>query len=236
MHEGIDSRITADLHPATVRHLEAYDDDTASVLARTESAFDNAYKTLIRVNDACEAARADPTMTPAAAVVKGQALADKALTGMTRAFDAASDNLKTIIAGIEQEFNAPIECKAGTMMSSELRAYVAKLPDNERLDFVLRAIKDDDQRLATAVLGAPAVLSGLKPEMMSVLTQAFREHHQPLEAKRLKAAKAGLDLLGARAPAIFGDLAKAVGADRATVERHRAAAARTAEAVRALEA
>lgn len=233
MSDGIDTRVSADLHPGVVAHLDSYDDDTASILARTESAFDNAYKTLIRVNDAAEAARSDPTMTAAAAIVKSQTFADQAFKGIAAGFDGATDNLKTVIAGIEREFSAPIECQAGTMMSGELRAYVAKLDQNKRLDFVMNAIKDDDQRLATAVLGAPAVLSGLKPEMMPVLRQMYFEHHQPVQAKRLKAAKAGLDLLGARAGLVFRNLERAVGADRATVNKHRAAAARTAKAFEA---
>lgn len=236
MFDGVDTRVPADLHPATVRHLDSYDEETSSVLAATESAFDTAYQQLIRVNDACEAARADPTMTPAAALVKSQEFADQSFKTLAARFDGASANLKTVIAGIEQEFSAPIESKAGTMMSSELRAYVAKLPQKQRLDFVMGAIKDDDARLITAVLGAPSYLSGLKPEMMPVLRQMYFEHHQPVQAKRLKAAKAGLDHLGARAPLLFKALAKAVGADRATVERHRTAAARTASAAKALEA
>lgn len=230
MADNIDSRVSADLHPGVVGHLDSYDDDTASVLARTESAFANAYQTLIRVNDACEAARSDPTMTPAAALVKGQAFADQAMTSLTAGFDAATENLKVIIAGIEQEFAAPIESRAGTMMSTEIRAYIANLPDEKRNDFVMRAIKDDDQRVITAVLGAPAILSGLNPKMMPSLTRLYHEHHSPIQAKRLRAAKAGLDLLGQRSGLLFKNLQRAVGADRATVEKHRAAAARTAKA------
>lgn len=58
----------------------------------------------------------------------------------------------------------------------------------------------------------------------------FHEHHEPLKAKRLKAAKAGLDLIGERAGLVFSVIQSAIGSDHQKVARFRAAAAKTAKA------
>jgi len=66
--------------------------------------------------------------------------------------------------------------------------------------------------------------------MQNILTRMFHEHHQPLQAKRLKAAKAGLDLIGERAGLVFSVIQKAIGSDHQKVAKFRAAAAKTAKA------
>lgn len=230
MSESIDTRITPALHPINVRELDGYSDETAGILAMTESAFAHTYEQLKKVFDASEAVRAVPTLTEAAAAIKAQDYADKAFTGMAQRFDAAAANLKTIVASIETDLTAPVESKASSTLSAEIRSYVAKLPDGERMSFVRKAITDGDARTATAILGAPSYLSGLTPDMQAVLTRMFHEHHEPIKSKRLKAAQAGLDLIGERSGLIFRVLEKAVGADPKKVARYRAAAAKTAKA------
>lgn len=230
MLENIDTRITPALHPLNVQELDGYSEETAGILATTESAFAHAYQQLGKVFDASEAVRSDPTLTEAAAVVRIADYGDKAFTGMAQRFDAAAANLKTIVASIETELTAPVESRASSTLSAEIRSYVAKLPDGERMSFVMKAIKDDDTRTASAILGAPAYLSGLTSDMQAVLTRQFHEHSNPLQAKRLKAAQAGLELIGGRANLVFSQIQKAVGADHKKVARYRAAAAKTAKA------
>lgn len=230
MSESIDTRITPALHPINVQKLESYSDETVGVLAKTESAFAHAYEQLGKVFDASETVRADPTLTEAAAVLRIADYGDKAFTGMAKRFDDAAANLKTIVASIETELTAPVESKASSTLSAEIRAYAAKLPDGERISFVRKAITDGDTRTASAILGAPAYLSGLTGDMQAILTRQFHEHSNPLQAKRLKAAQAGLDLLGERAGLVFSQIAKAVGTDPKKVARYRAAAAKTAKA------
>lgn len=230
MSESIDTRITPALHPVNVRELDDYSEETAGVLARTESAFAHAYEQLAKMFDASEAVRADPTLTEAAAVLRIADYGDKAFTGMAKRFDDAAANLKTIVASIETELTAPVESKASSTLSAEIRAYAAKLPDGERISFVRKAITDGDTRTASAILGAPAYLSGLTSDMQAVLTRQFHEHSNPLQAKRLKAAQAGLELIGGRANLVFSMIQRAVGTDHKKVARYRAAAAKTAKA------
>jgi len=44
MADEIDTRVTPSFHPDTVRAIDEYDDDTASILAGTEAAFNEAYR------------------------------------------------------------------------------------------------------------------------------------------------------------------------------------------------
>jgi hypothetical protein len=230
MFDNIDTRITPALHPLNVQELDGYSEETAGILSKTESAFAHAYEQLGKVFDASEAVRSDPTLTEAAAVLRIADYGDKAFMGMAKRFDDAAANLKTIIASIETELTAPVESKASSSLSAEIRSYVAKLPDGERMSFVVKAIKDSDTRTASAILGAPAYLSGLTADIQAVLTRQFHEHSNPLQAKRLKAAQAGLELNGGRANLVFSAIQKAVGADHKKVARYRAAAAKTAKA------
>lgn len=230
MSESIDTRITPALHPINVRELDDYSEETTGVLARTESAFAYAYELLGKMFDASEAVRADPTLTEAAAVLRIADYGDKAFAGMAQRFDDAAANLKTIVASIETELTAPVESKASSTLSAEIRSYVAKLPDGERMSFVMKAIKDDDARTASAILGAPSYLSGLTSDMQAVLTRQFHEHSNPLQAKRLKAAQAGLELIGGRANLVFSMIQRAIATDPKKVARYRAAAAKTAKA------
>ena len=231
MSESIDTRITPALHPINVQKLESYSDETAGILAKAECAFAHAYEQLAKMFDASEAVRADPTLTEAAAVLRIADYGDKAFIGMAKRFDDAAANLKTIVAGIETELTAPVESKASSTLSAEIRAYCKALPDGERLAFVRKAITDGDIRSASAVLGAPAYLSGLTSDMQAVLTRQFHEHSNPLQAKRLKAAQAGLDLIGERAGLVFSMIQRAIGTDPKKVARYRAAAAKTAKAL-----
>lgn len=230
MAHNIDTRVSPALHPLNVQELDGYSEETAGILSMTEGAFAHAYEQLGKVFDASEAVRSDPTLTEPAAVVRIADYADKAFTGMAQRFDAAAANLKTIVASIETELTAPVESRASSTLSAEIRSYVAKLPDGERMSFVVKAIKDSDTRTASAILGAPPYLSGLTGDMQAVLTRQFHEHNNPSQAKRLKAAQAGLDLIGERANLVFSHLQKAVGADPHKVARFRAAAAKTAKA------
>jgi len=230
MSENIDVRVTPSLHPINVREIDGYDDETSTLLGPTESAFAHAYEELAKVHDASEIVRAAPTLTEAAALVKAQDFADRALTCIAKRFDSAVANLNVVIGSIEQDLSAPVESRASNSLSAEIRAHCKALPDGERMSFVTKAIKDGDTRTASAVLAGTAYLSGITSDMQSVLTRLFPEHDPPSQAKRLKAAKGALALIGERAGLVFSQLESAVGADPRKVARFRAAAAKTAKA------
>ena len=211
MSEEIDTRVAAGLHPGVVRALDHYDDDTASILAPTEAAFTEAYAGIGKVHDAKEKAGTNPTWNEARQLIETDNFGQAMFAQIAKRFDNAASNLKTIIGGIEKEFAAPIESKAAGIIAQEIRSHVKGLKTAERMTFVQAAIRDGDQRTATAILGAPAYLSGMETETQAVLTQMYHEHHEPVKAKRLNAARAGLDLVETKGGMVHTQLAKAIG-------------------------
>lgn len=221
--ETIDTRVTPSLHPRNVHEIDGYDDETASILAATETAFSEAYKAVGRVHDARAAAADNPVLNEAAQLIETQNFADKILAQVTKRFDSADANLATIINSVEKELSAPIETTGAAGIASEIRAHVAALPTGKRITFIQAAITDGDKRTATAILGAPPYLSGIDGEMQKTMTRLYHEHHNPKLAKRLRAAQGARDLLGRNAPLLFGEMKKAVGDDPRKIARLRAA-------------
>lgn len=225
MADEIDTRVTPSFHPDTVRAIDAYDDDTASVLAGTEAAFSEAYIAVGRVHDAREAAKTNPTWNEAQQVIATQDLADKLTLNLAKRFDSATAGLTRVIEGLERDLSQPIEGKGVGAMSAEIRAYVKGLPEGQQMGFIRNAIEAGDERTVGAVLGGVPYLSGITPEMQTVLLRLHHEKTNPRAAKQLRAAKAGLELIGERAGLLFGQMEQAVGAKQAKVQKLRAAKA-----------
>jgi len=225
MADEIDTRVTPSFHPDTVRAIDEYDDDTASILAGAEAALTEAYIGVGRVHDAREASKTNPAWNEAAALIETQNFADKLTGNLTKKFDSATANLARVIEGLERELSQPLEGKGVGGMAAEIRSYVKGLPPGERMSFVQKAIDAGDERTVGAVLGGPAYLTGLMPEMHTALLRVYHEKAEPRKAKQLRAAKAGLELLGERGGLIFKEMEKGVGAKQAKVQQLRAAKA-----------
>lgn len=104
-------------------------------------------------------------------------------------------------------------------------AGVHSLPEGQRMGFIQKAIEAGDERTVGAVLGGVPYLSGITPEMQNALLRLHHEKSNPRAAKQLRAAKAGLELLGERGGLLFTEMEKAVGAKQAKVQQLRAAKA-----------
>lgn len=223
MADNIDTRVTPSFHPDTVQALDGYDDDTASILSGVEAAFNEAYIGVGRVHDAREAAKTNPTWNEAQQVIATQDLADKLTTQLAKRFDSATANLTRVVEGLERDLSQPIEGNGVGAMAGEIRSYVHALPKGERMGFIQKAIENGDTRTVGACLGGPAYLCGITPEMQTALLRMHHEKANPRAAKQLRAAKAGLELLGQRGPLIFKEMEKAVGEKQAKVQQLRAA-------------
>lgn len=223
MSEEVDTRVTLSLHPRNVRELDSYDEETATILGPTETAFSEAYDGIGKVHDARDAASRNPTWNEAHQLIEVDGFAQKQFGHIAARFDNVAINLNKIVSSIETDLAAPIQSQSSQTLSGEIRSYVANLPDGKRMAFVQQAITDNDTRTASAVLGGPAYLSGITPDMQSVLTRIYHEHHEPLKAKRLRAAQGALSLIGERAGLVFSQLEKAVGAPPHKIAKLRAA-------------
>lgn len=223
--QDADTRVTPSFHAQTVRSMPEYDDDTASILAGTEAVFTEAYIAVGRVHDAREAGKTNPAWTPDNALIETQNFADKLTGNLAKRFDSATANLTRVIEGLERDLSQPLEGRGVGAMSGEIRSYVHSLPEGQRMGFIQKAIEAGDERTVGAVLGGVPYLSGITPEMQTMLLRLHHEKTNPRAAKQLRAAKAGLELIGDRGGLLFVEMEKAVGVKQAKVQQLRAAKA-----------
>lgn len=219
----VDTRVTAGLHAQVVASLEDFDDDTRGHLEQAVEAFRTAYEGAGKVYDARAAAASDPTLTEAAQLIRTQEMADKVFQRAAAAFDKVSANLQSGIDLIERELTTPLDTKAAGRFGHEIRQHVNALPADKRMGFVSAAINKGDAETAAAVLMAPAFLSGINEQMQATFLRMWHEKNNPLLAKRQRAMKAALDLVGERSGLLFKELEKAVGVPPHRVQALKAA-------------
>lgn len=204
-------KVTPALHPDNVTKVEGYDSETEGVLAPTMNAFSTAYEGIRSVHDARAVADRNPGWTEEQKLVQVDNFARKHLDKITRTFDSVRTNLEKGIAHLEGELSQPVESKAAGSIAAEVRAHFKALPTGERMKLIQQAIDDGDHIVATAVLGAPAMLSGIDANMQKTLTRFYHERHNPATAKRLKVMTAAKVLIEERAGLVFKEMERAVG-------------------------
>lgn len=230
MAQDVDTRVSLSLHPATVTKIDGYSEKTAGYIAGTERVLHEAYSGVRSVFAAMDAAKKDPTLNEAARIIKVDDMAQRVLTKIAKLFDAERNNLERGIAHIEAQLSAPITAKASHPLASEVRAFLRDMPLTERVTFVRRAILSGDDVTATAVLGAPAYLSGIDEKMKPVLVRTYHEHNAPDEAAKLKTMQGAKSLIEERGGLLFSNLEKAVGAQPHEVRKLREAKLRSDKA------
>ena len=211
MNTNIDVRVTPSLHPDTVKAIDGYDDDTAPLLASTQRAFQEAYTSVGLIYEARDKAANNPTWNESQVAIETDQYARKHLAKVCKTFDEALVGVTKGIAHIEQELTAPLTSKASLSLASEIRAHIKSLPHDKRNALLLSKLASKDDTTLSAVLGAPAFLSGLDDAMQAHFTRQFRETQQPVLAKRLKALTGAKALIEQRGGLVFKEIEKAVG-------------------------
>ncbi|PZT22179.1 hypothetical protein A7X86_05150 [Stenotrophomonas maltophilia] len=224
MTDSVDVRITPALHPDNVKAIEGFDEQTAPYLAPTMTAFSTAYEGVRAVWSAREAAANNPTWNEAMQIIHTDDFAQKHFAKITKSFDVTRSNLDKAIVALEQQLTTPIESKAAQSISAEIRAFVRDMPNEKRHAFIQQAIDAGDNTTVSALLGAPAYLSGLDANFQQTYTRFWNERSAPELAQRLKAMKGAKAMIEERAGLVFKELEKAVGAPP-----HKAAALRQAK-------
>lgn len=221
---NVDVRVSPGLHPDNVKQIDGFDEQTAPYLAPTMTAFSTAYEGVRAVLAAKEAAAANPTWNEAQQIIHTDDFAQKHLTRITKSFDVTRSNLDKAIVALEQQLTTPIESKAAASIAGEIRAYAKNLPSEQRHKFIQQAIDEGDHTTVSALLGAPAYLSGLDANFQQTYVRFWNERSAPEIAQRLKAMKGAKQMIEERAGLVFKELEKAVGAPP-----HKAAALRKAK-------
>lgn len=221
MTDNVDARITPSLHPDNVKNIDGFDEQTAPYLAPTMTAFSTAYEGVRAVWAAKEAAAHNPTWNEAMQIIHTDDFAQKHFAKISKSFDVTRSNLEKGITMLEQQLAAPIESKATQSIAGEIRAFVRDMPTEKRHKFIQKAIDAGDEKTVSALLGAPAYLSGLDANFQQTYVRFWNERSAPEVAQRLKAMKGAKQMIEERAGLVFKELEKAVGAPP-----HKAAALR----------
>lgn len=216
MSDEVDIRISAGLDPeAAMLTIADYDDDTATYVSAAKSAFTEAFKSLRAIHDAKTAVAEDPTLNEAGQLLKVDDFAQKQMIGKVYPlWDTASQTLNSKVEVWEKEMTKEVVSQASQMVSGEIRAHMKSLTTGQRMAAISQAIRDGDSVVASAVLGAPAMLSGLDEEMKQILLREYHEQFNPGLAKRLRAVTAARDLIDGRMGVLKSEVAKAVGVIR----------------------
>lgn len=209
MADSIDTRVSMELHADNVTSIEGYSDSVAHYLGPTREAFDSAYKFIAGIHNVREAAMADPTLTPAAALLKADDFARQKLPGVTKAFDGTIANLDKGIASLERELASPVKAQASQMVSGEIRAHMKASAD--RMGLMQKALNEGDDEVLSAVLGAPPMLSGFTKELHAQLLIMHHSKREPQKAAQLQVMHGAKNLLDARGGLVLKEMAKAVG-------------------------
>jgi hypothetical protein len=224
--------VTISLHPQNILAIKGYNEETAPYVAAAFTAFDEAYQGLCAIHEARIAASKNPTLNSAAQLVAVAEFADKRMTRILRAIDSASTSLQRGITGIEEMLSAPLQQKANSAFTAEIRAHVKSLSASERRKFLSEAQHAGDLQTLEAVLGAPGYLSGISNEEKSIRTRIYHSNRAPEQVRRLEVMKLAFDLLGQRGGLVHSGVEKAIGASWAEVNRIRKAKAQAEEAFR----
>lgn len=212
MASDVDTRVTPALHPDNVKEIDGYDTETALVLGPTVTAFSEAYEGIRSVHNAREAAKKDPTLNEAAQIIRVDDLAQKVFAKVARGFDAVLVNLDKGIAHIEGELSQPVKSQAAGTTANQIRDYARALPAGKVHGFIQEAMASGDHETLTAVLGAPAYLSGLTPEFKATYLRHYHAQNSPQLARRLKVFQGAKALIEERSGLVHSQLEAAVGA------------------------
>ena len=219
---GIDTRISPSFHPQCIGSMDDFDSETEGELGQVVSAFTTVYQGIGKVLDARDAALANTAWTEDMQTIKIQEAADRAFAKFAPALDKVHSNMRSGCALIEAALAAPVEASAAQSVAAEIRSYVKSLSEavgsqtdkrvrQSAVGFVQAAIQNGDTKTATSVLGAPAYLSGLSPEMHASLLRMYHEKQNPTASKRLRAMQSAMAMIQDRGALIHGELAKLVG-------------------------
>lgn len=133
------------------------------------------------------------------------------MTGITKGFDNARNHLVKGIRYLEGELNVPLTEAAAGAFGKEIRDHMKGLNTADRQAFIQRHIDAGDERVVSAILGAPPFLSGLDANMQATLTRFWHTKQQPEKAARLKVMQGARDMIEKRAGLVFREMEKAVG-------------------------
>lgn len=175
-----------------------------------------------------EAAKADPTLTAAAALLLVADTHTKLTTAATKKLDAASATLTRAVEVEEAALRKPITTGATGPFAAELRALARSMNEGDRRAFITDAIASKDVATLGALLGAPPALSGLDKASAAGYSNRANLVMNEQAAKRVELMRFALGKLEAAGRVHLTSMERTVGAKLSTVAKLRAQKARAA--------
>ncbi|MFT3666316.1 hypothetical protein [Piscinibacter sp.] len=206
-----------------ISKLDGYEDHAAS-LAGSVAAFDAMHAAVVSIIDARDKSTRDPTLgSEAAQVLKVATFADKLMEAASRKADSAYQSLTAQIKATEEELGRAVAVGTHTTLATEIRAHAKS--EKSPAQFVGNLIAQGDAQSVSAILGAPAFLSGLTEDMRAALIKQWNAKRNPALTKRLALLQAVSGKLEHAGASLFGTVERAMGVKYETVKRLRDAQA-----------
>lgn len=207
----VKSGVSPSLHPAVITSIQGYEQHKG-YCGDAEAAFNAAYKSVEDVIATRKTVQLDESRTPKA---KALAVANKAEQYMARfqkTHGACHDRLVAGISHIEKQLSEPLEQQAGAgIVNGEIRAHAKTLSRADRTKMISDAMQKGDVKVLGAILGAPAMLSGLSDEEHTHYTRMYHEKTNPELVARLSVVNQVKQKLEQSADLIKMEFTKAIG-------------------------
>lgn len=157
--------------------------------------------------------------------------ADKKLDSILQKFDKANTQLTKLAENLERELTQPLAASATGGFNVEIRERISKMKTDERNALVEKSVRSGDATIAQAVLGAPAILTGIHPDLHKILTRTWHEARSPDTVRKLAAVRKARDIVLERAQLVLPQTEKAM---RGTFKKVKALREAESEAKKAL--
>lgn len=136
---------------------------------------------------ACTAVHSDTTLSEGARHVSAADVAGKVTARPLPLVDRAGSALQAEIARLENKIKAPAADTTikGVNLSHEIRLYLRDQTPAEKRKQITRSIEAGDDSVISAILSAPAMLSGLSSQEIEAFALMWRTRKFPAELKRV---------------------------------------------------
>ena len=234
--------ISPSIHPAVIeRHYgrsatpSGYVREPDKVLDEMASAMAFARSSAEQILDMHRAIMGNRMQTPVANARDSREATWRAFERLAKRIDAARETARAALAEIATATAAPPRAAepADAMLASEIRTRLAQLSEKERRAVVSGAVSGGDIATVSAVLNAPAILTGMTDAEKEMFRHEWRVNQFPAEVdreQRLGKAIEDVDRVGPILMSLVGSLTDAAEIDAATASERAAVRARqTAE-------
>jgi hypothetical protein len=209
----VNTSVAPDLHPAVIEALADGDETVLPYLKPVQSWFESAYLSLGDLHTARQKGEADQSQTKASVILRVAKAAGAVQDKLLQRGESTLKAINTTIKSLETSLDTPLVQIANKgHVASEIRAHFKGLSVNERQKALQDAHARGDTEVMGAILGAPAILSGMTEEARSIHTRMWNEKAQREVSKRLNALTKARDHLERRLPLVLPQIMAAVGA------------------------